>query len=120
MRRLVATTAVLVSTLALSAACGEDEESPAGPAGPKTVEITFSGGTVTPNGKDVAVARGQDVELVIKADKPGELHVHTTEEQEVAFSAGTTTKLLELDEPPGVVEVESHDLGLVVVKLEIR
>jgi cytoskeletal protein RodZ len=84
-----------------------------------TIEITFEGDTVTPNGERVAVPLGEEIDLVITADAPGELHVHSTPEQELAYEAGTSTLPLVIDQP-GIVEVESHDLGLVVVQLEVR
>lgn len=84
-----------------------------------TIEITFDGGTVTPNGERVAVPMGREIDLVITADQPGELHVHSTPEQELAYEAGTSTLPLVIDQP-GIVEVESHDSGLVVVQLEVR
>jgi cytoskeletal protein RodZ len=84
-----------------------------------TIEITFEGDTVTPNGERVAVPLGEEIDLVVTADAPGELHVHSTPEQELAYEAGTSTLPLVIDQP-GVVEVESHDLELVVVQLEVR
>jgi hypothetical protein len=83
------------------------------------IEIAFEDGEVTPNGERVEVPLGEPIDLVITADVPGELHVHSTPEQEVAFEAGTTTVPLTIDQP-GVVEVESHDPALVVVQLEVR
>lgn len=83
------------------------------------IEITFEGDTVTPNGERVAVPLGEEIDLVVTADAPGELHVHSTPEQELAYKAGTTTLPLVIDQP-GIVEVESHDLELVVVQLEVR
>ena len=84
-----------------------------------TIEITFEGGTVTPNGARVAVPMGQEIDLVITADRPGELHVHSTPEQELSYGAGTSTLPLVIDQP-GIVEVESHDPALVIVQLEVR
>lgn len=88
------------------------------PAGP-TVEITIDGDDVTPNGATVEAAVGEPVTLAITADAPGELHVHSTPDQEVAFGAGSSTHGLTFDRP-GVVEVESHDTGKVIVKFQVR
>lgn len=84
-----------------------------------TIDITFEGDTVTPNGERVAVPLGEEIDLVVTADAPGELHVHSTPEQQLAYKAGTSTLPLVIDQP-GIVEVESHDLELVVVQLEVR
>lgn len=118
MRRLAAAVAVLGSTLMLVAGCGE-EEPPAASTEKERIEITFTEGSVTPNGERVEVESGQPVELVVQADEPGELHVHSTPEEELSYGAGTTTLELTIDQP-GVVEVESHHLEQTVVQLEVR
>ena len=51
-----------------------------------------------PNGERVEVAAGQQIELVVTADAPGEIHVHSSPEQELEYDAGTTT--LELSDRP--------------------
>lgn len=106
-------------TLALGTACGGDEPGPEPGGGTTSIEVTFEGGTVTPSGERVEVDADDDVELVVQADEGGELHVHTDPEQQLEYGAGTTTLPLTLDQP-GVVEVESHELGQVIVRLEVR
>ena len=86
---------------------------------PVTIEITFEGGTVEPSGDRIEVAVDQPIELVVKADEGGEIHVHSTPEQEFEYSEGTTTLPLTIDKP-GVVDVESHDLDQVIVQLEVE
>lgn len=130
----------LVMALSLSA-CGGDGDAEAEPTTPTSptstatetespepsaaeepgtlVEITFSGGSVTPNGERVEVGIDEPVVLSITADVAGELHVHSTPEQEVAFDEGTSEHTLTFDRP-GVVEVEAHDPALVVLQLEVR
>lgn len=146
MRRSLATVATL-SCLLLLAACGQDDSSGAsdpaggstpsasGQASPKAsgkasgkasadasaqqIEITFRGDSVTPNGERVEVAAGEPVELVVTADAPGEIHVHSSPEQQLSYDAGTSTHELTIDQP-GVVDVESHDLEKTIVQLEVR
>lgn len=123
MRRLMATLAVLTCVLTLAAGCGGSDE-PGGSAGStaatRTIDITVSGDSVTPNGDRVEVETGQPIELVVKADKAGEIHVHSTPEQEFEYGPGTTTLKLEPMEEPGVVDVESHTLDVTIVQLEVR
>ena len=83
------------------------------------VDITFDGDSVTPNGERIDAKVGEPVTLNIDADAPGELHVHSTPEQEVAYDAGTSTHEVTFDQP-GVVDVESHELGNIVVQVEVR
>ena len=84
-----------------------------------TIDITFKGDTVDPNGVQKKVKAGKPTTLHIVADKPGELHVHSSPEQQVAYDAGTSDKKLTIDRP-GIVEVESHNLDKLVVVLEVR
>jgi len=121
MRRCAAVLVVLVCTVGLLAGCGEDEPtegSDGTTTDSQTIEITFSGDTVEPNGERVDVKAGEPITLQVKADEPGELHVHSNPEQELPYGTGTTTLKLTIDEP-GVVEVESHELEKVIVQLEV-
>ncbi|NPC95872.1 hypothetical protein [Nocardioides sp. zg-DK7169] len=121
MRRSIAIPAVLATCLFLAACGGEDDSDPADPADPKVIEVTIQDGTVTPNGERVQLAQGQDVEFLMDADKPGELHVHTDGDgQTLPYDKGISTLALDLDESPGRIEVETHDPDVVVVLLEIR
>ena len=94
--------------------------SPASSAKGTTIEVTFKGDTVTPNGERVEVEHGQDVVLDITADKPGEIHVHSTPEQELEYDSGTSMVTITNLAQPGVVDVESHNLDQVIVQLEVR
>jgi hypothetical protein len=119
MRRNLAALVTAVLTLPLLAGCGDDEEPEGDPSSSETIEVTFSGDTVTPNGERVEVDAGEEIEFVVKADEPGSLHVHSNPEQELEYGAGTTNLTLTIDEP-GVVEVEAHELEVVVVQLEVE
>jgi hypothetical protein len=91
---------------------------PKKPAG-TVVDITFKGDQVKPNGVQRSVRAGRPFTFRIVADAPGELHLHSSPEQEVAYPAGTSDHKVTIDQP-GVVEVESHDLGTLIVQLEVR
>jgi hypothetical protein len=88
------------------------------PAG-VVVDITFDGDNVTPNGERIDAKVGEPVTLNIDADAAGELHVHSTPEQEIAYDAGTSTHKVIFDQP-GIVDIESHNLDKVVVQVEVR
>ena len=93
----------------------EAKEKPTTP----TLRITFKGDTVTPQGTSLKVKAGKPLALHITADQPGEIHVHSTPEQEIEYPAGTTDKTLTIEQP-SVVDVESHDLDQLIVQLEVR
>jgi hypothetical protein len=84
-----------------------------------TLRITFKGDSVTPSGTSMKMKAGEPLKLRITADQPGEIHVHSTPEQEFEYDAGTSVKILEIKQP-GVVDVESHDLDKLIVQLEVR
>jgi hypothetical protein len=122
MRRLVAAlTVVLLSAPAL-AACGGGSSSEATSDLPtKHIQITFQGDDVTPNGTDIDIAVGQPIEFDVTADKPGEIHVHSSpEEQEFEYKAGSSTFSVKPIEAPGQVVVESHTLDKTLFTLVAR
>ena len=92
-----------------------DKPRPAGPF----ADLTFEGDKATPNGQRLEIKVGKPLTLRIDSDRTGELHVHSTPEQEIAFPAGQSERKLTIDQP-GVVDVEDHDSGLVLLQLEVR
>lgn len=86
--------------------------------GTTTIDITLKDGTVSPNGSRVEAELGEPIVLRIDADNAGELHVHSTPEQEIEFPAGASTRRLTVDQP-GIVDVEDHALDQVVVQLQV-
>lgn len=121
MRRLVATVSVLLLSLVALGACGNGSSS--GASGTdlptKRIAITITGESVTPNGQQYDVAVGQRVELDVTADQPGEIHVHSSPEQEFQYDAGSSTLDLKPIQAPGVVTVESHTLEKTILKLKV-
>lgn len=136
--RLAALAAPLTLVLALGlAGCGgESDDASTGSSGGQSsssgssgsssaegdtvsVTVTREGDTFTPNGERVEMAIGQTLDLTIEADTAGELHVHSTPEQEIAYESGTSEHQITIDRP-GVVEVESHEPEVVLLQLEVR
>jgi hypothetical protein len=124
MLRAARTCAALLLAVTVVTGCGSDDGSgdvttEKDSSGTSTLDITFKGDTVDPQGAKVQVEAGKPLKLHIVADKPGELHVHSSPEQEVEYPAGTTDKTITLDQP-GVVDMESHTLDKLVAQLEVR
>lgn len=84
-----------------------------------SLTVTREGDSFTPNGERVELGIDQPLVLTIEADEGGEIHVHSTPEQDIAYDAGTSEHEIVIDRP-GVVEVESHDPDLVLLQLEVR
>jgi hypothetical protein len=121
MRRSLAAAAAVLATLSFASACGSEDKpsSDSGSSDPKVIKVTFEGDTVSPNGERVEVATGQDITLDITADEPGEIHVHSSPEQELEYKAGESEVTITGIDQPGTVDVESHSLDKVIVQLEV-
>jgi ABC-type phosphate transport system substrate-binding protein len=129
MRRSAATVTALLAVLMLTLATGCSSSSSSGNApasqgadtsNRKVIEITFSGGTVTPIAEQVNVNVGQTVVLDITADTAGEIHVHSTPEQHVEYGVGHTQVPLNPLTIPGTIEVESHSLKKTILILQVQ
>lgn len=116
--RLAPLALVLVVSLT---GCGDDDGDADSPSEADTaaVTVTREGDTFTPNGERVELGVDQTLVLTITADQAGEIHVHSTPEQEIVYDAGTSEHEITIDRP-GVVEVESHEPDLIVLQLEVR
>lgn len=88
------------------------------PAG-AVVHVGIHGEKVSSDHDRVELDRSDPVTLVISADEPGELHVHSTPEQHVEYPKGRSSVTLRFDQP-GVIDVESHALDALIVQLEVR
>ena len=122
MRRLLVLLAALaLATVALTSCSGGTSGSSSGSASGSSsrtsIDITIKGGSVTPNGDRVKVRVNTPVTLHIDADTEGEIHVHSTPEQEIEFPKGTSTRRLTIKQP-GIVDVEDHALDQVIVQLQ--
>ena len=65
------------------------------------------------------MSKGKPLTITITSDRSGELHVHSSPEEEIAFDKGTTTKKLTFA-TPGVIEVEEHVSDTLIAQLEVR
>ena len=82
------------------------------------VDVNVDGDEIAPNGARIEAEVGEPIIVTVDADRAGELHVHSTPEQVIAFDQGSTQHELVIDQP-GVVEVEEHDSGFVVLQLQV-
>ncbi len=105
--------------LATATACSSDSTGSSNQ--PVVVNITEKGGQIDPVGEVVKAATGQQIRLVVTSDAPDELHVHSEpEEHEFVIPAGADQKEYTFAiDTPGTVVVESHELEVTVLKLEI-
>jgi hypothetical protein len=120
MRRRVAVAAVLLAAAAATAACGSDDSGATDPSSVATINITVVDDEITPNGEEVDVSTGEEIDLVVTADAPGEIHVHSDPEAEFSYTGTGEPEVFTLSiDRPGQVEVESHTLEKLIVKLVV-
>lgn len=92
----------------------EPEPEPVG----TVIDISIKGGSVSPSGQRIKADLDEPVILKIRSDRAGEFHVHSTPEQVVAFKKGATTAKLRFEQA-GVIDVEEHESGKVLVQLQV-
>ena len=119
-RRALVALALVACTAGLSACGGNGGSDDGKDLATKTINVTINGNDVTPNGDRVEVKVNQPIQLVVKADAAGEIHVHSDPEHELEYSAGTTTLAPFKIDKPGIVTVESHALEKTIVQLEVK
>ena len=125
-RLLVAVPVLALSLAGLLAGCGGDSgsgdgagSSPGGSGGTAAstdVAVTVDGDTVSPTNKQLEIGVGDTVTLHVTADRAGELHVHSSPEQELEFEKGETDLPITLDKP-GSVDVEEHASEALVLRI---
>lgn len=113
----------LVASLGVTG-CGSDtggtsSKDPSADASAQKLDVSIKGDTITPTNKRIPVNRDEPLTVTITSDRSGELHVHSSPEEEIPFDKGTTTKKLTF-KTPGVVEVEEHISDTLVAQLEVR
>jgi hypothetical protein len=119
-RLLTAVVLALVASFAL-AGCGSSSSS-SGSLPTKVIDVTLTGGVPSPNGTKIDVGVGQKIQISVTADAPGEIHVHSSpEEQEFTYQAAADQVFdLKPIPAPGQVSVESHTLDKVLFVLVAR
>jgi major membrane immunogen (membrane-anchored lipoprotein) len=83
------------------------------------VHVTIADGKITPLGETVEADPGQKIRLVVDSDAHDEFHVHSEPEHEFAIEEGNNQEFTFTIDDPAVYEMESHELGVVIVKFQI-
>ena len=121
-RLLVAVPALALTLSGLLAGCGGDGGATSGTdhgdtaTGSTEVDVSVDGDTISPTNKQLEVGVGDTVTLRVTADRTGELHVHSSPEQELEFAKGETDLPITLDKP-GSVDVEEHASETLVLRI---
>ncbi|MCG5432592.1 hypothetical protein LV457_09865 [Mycobacterium sp. MYCO198283] len=89
------------------------------PAG-LTVDITISGGSVTPTNGSFDAKVGEPIVLRVTSDAPDELHVHSNPEHSFPVAAAPGQSFEFTVDVPGRVDVELHHLDKTVATLNVR
>jgi plastocyanin len=85
-----------------------------------SIPIRFRDGQLIAPAALVKVSVGQPIDLVVTTDSDQEIHVHSTPEHEYHVKAGARNQTFEFTiDTPGTIEVESHTLDALIVKLQV-
>ena len=102
-----------------SGTSGTSSKDPSTDASAQKLDVVIKGKSITPTNKRIEVSKGKPLTITINSDRSGELHVHSSPEEEIPFDKGTTTKKVTFS-TPGVVEVEEHVSDTLIAQLEVR
>jgi len=118
----VAAPLVALAMAGLLVGCGGDEPSGqsggSGSSGSSStdLDVEVDGDTITPTNEQLEIGVGDTVTLHVTSDRAGELHVHSSPEQELEFEKGETDLPITLDKP-GSVDVEEHESETLVARI---
>ena len=107
-----------VGPTATDTASESNTPSPTTPVGP-SLDITVQGDTIDPSNQRIDAKAGDTLVLNVTSDRSGEVHVHTSPEQELEFGKGTTELKIEL-QSPGQVDVEEHESDTLIARVLVK
>ncbi len=96
-----------------------DTGTPATEEGGRRIAVSIGNGRVSGDTGRVPVALGETVTLVITSDTADEVHLHGYDVSTPVAADRPATLTLTAD-VPGVFEVELHEAGTVLLRLEVR
>lgn len=85
----------------------------------REVTVEIADGKVNPPPSGVNVTKGTTVALTVTSDVPDELHVHGYD-LEGALVPGEPRRLEFIADQTGSFDVETHESGLVLLRLRVR
>lgn len=116
----------LLSSLAVAAVCAlsvagcsDSPDLEGGSDEPVTVTIDEADGEIDASDDVVEASRGQEITFVVSSDAADEIHVHSDPEQEFAVEAADDQEFTFSIDAAGQYAVESHELDLTILKLQI-
>lgn len=103
--------------------CGGDEPADGGVDGTSSqsieVHVTEKDGAVTADPDVVKASKGQEIVLIVDSDAEDAFHVHSEPEHEFEVKAREGQKFTFSMADGGQYEMESHELDLTILKLQI-
>ena len=107
------------TTAATAPPSGNEGGDPEEGASDVIVNVTIRGNEVQPIARRVRAHSGQRIVFQVDADRAGGLHVHSSPEQTIDFSKGSSILTTRI-KVPGVVDVEEHESDALIAKIEVR
>lgn len=135
MRTLIAATVVLTGAALATVGCTGSTEEPGAQTGSTAapalsdqqapparvvIDVTISGGQVTPVNQQVQAAVKQPIVIRVTSDADDELHVHASPEHTFAVKPEALQSFQFEVAVPGKVDVELHHLNRVVATITVQ
>jgi len=119
--------AVLILVIVTAFGCGGDggedpattETSTTEQSEPVIIEIVEDNGEIMDSGRTVKVGVGEEIQLNVSSDAADTIHVHSDPEHEFEIGADDDESFTFSIDSPGTYEVESHELDVVILKLQV-
>ncbi len=86
---------------------------------PVRIKVSVEGGEISPSGETVEAETGQEVQLNVSSDVEDEFHLHSDPEQVFEVKVADDQRFTFSIDSPGTYEMESHNLEVVIVKLQV-
>lgn len=86
---------------------------------PVIIEIVEDNGEIKDSGRTVKVGVGEEIQLNVSSDAADIIHVHSDPEHEFEIGADEDESFTFSIDSPGTYEVESHELEVVILKLQV-
>ncbi len=103
-----------------SSASGRTKEtSPPASTDEVTIDVAIKGDDVAPVAQEADMEVGQTLIINVTSDRSGELHVHSSPEQQMNFPAGSSRLAITFDKP-GQIDIEEHESDTLVARVLVQ
>ena len=97
-----------------------DMGNPQAPPNQLVIDVSISGGKVTPTNQQLKAALHEPIIVKINSDAPDELHVHSTPDHKFTVQPKSGQSFQFMVDVPGNVDVELHKADKTIATIAVR